>query len=120
MHELSVAQGIVDVVTQHVSAHELPNVRAVRLRIGTVAGIVQDSLEFSFGVITADTPLAHAALVIETVPFIVKCKKCGAESQNEPGIILCSHCGSSDTTVVSGAEMQIAAIELEENLPETS
>ncbi len=120
MHELSVAQGIVDIIGQHVPQQELANVRAVRLRIGAVAGIVQDSLEFSFAVITADTPLAHAAPVIETVPFIVKCNRCGAESQNEQGIILCSQCGSSETTVVSGTEMQIAAIELEENLPETS
>ncbi len=120
MHELSIAQGIVDIVKQHVPEHELPNVRAIRLKIGAVAGIVQDSLEFSFSVITAESPLAGAVLAIETIPFIVKCTQCGRESLNEQGIILCSYCGSSDTTVIAGTEMQIAAIEVEDPSPEAS
>jgi hydrogenase nickel incorporation protein HypA/HybF len=120
MHELSVAQGIVDIVRQHVPDADLPNVRTVKLKIGTVAGIVQDSLEFSFGVITAETPLAGAALAVETIPFTVKCRKCGAESVNDMGIILCSQCGSSDTTIIAGTELQIAAIELEDTSPEPS
>ncbi len=120
MHELSVAQGIVDIVRQHVPDQELPDVRTIRLKIGAVAGIVQDSLEFSFGIITAETPLAGAALAVETIPFTVKCKTCGAESVNDQGIILCSQCGSSDTTVIAGTEMQIAAIELEDTSPEAS
>jgi hydrogenase nickel incorporation protein HypA/HybF len=120
MHELSVAQSIVDIVRQHVPEPDLPNVRVVQLKIGASAGIVQDSLEFSFGVITADTPMAHAALTIETIPFTVKCNQCGKESLNEQGIILCSYCGSADTTVVAGTEMQIAAIELEDPSPEGS
>jgi hydrogenase nickel incorporation protein HypA/HybF len=118
MHELSIAQGIVDIVKQHVPEPDLPNVRTVRLKIGSVAGIVQDSLEFSFGVITADTPLAHTALTIETIPFTVKCNRCGKESLNEQGLILCSYCGSSDTRTIAGTEMQIEAIELEDTSPE--
>jgi len=120
MHELSVAQSIVDIIRQHVPEPELPNVRTVRLKIGTVAGIVQDSLEFSFGVITAETPLAQAALTVESIPFAIRCNKCGNESLNELGIILCSTCGSSDTRVIAGTEMQIAAIELEDPTPEAS
>ena len=120
MHELSIAQGIVDIIEQHVPAPDLPNVRTVRLKIGVVAGIVPDSLEFSFGVITAETPLSRAALAVETIPFTVKCRKCGAESLNEQGIILCSQCGSSNTTIIAGTELQIAEIELEDNPPEAS
>jgi len=120
MHELSIAQGIVDIIGQHVAEPDLPNVRTVRLKIGAVAGIVQYSLEFSFGVITADTPLAHAALAIETIPFTLTCNRCGRESLNEQGIILCSYCGSSDTKVIAGTEMQIEAIELEDSSPEAS
>jgi hydrogenase nickel incorporation protein HypA/HybF len=120
MHELSVAQGIVDIVVQHVPKPDLPNVRTIRLKIGAVAGIVPDSLEFSFSVITADTPLAQAALAVEIVPFTVKCRQCGAESVNDQGIILCSHCGSSDTGIIAGTEMQIASIELEDTSTEAS
>ena len=118
MHELSVAQSIVDIINQHVPAPDLPKVRTVHLRIGTAAGIVSDSLEFSFGVITNETPLEHAALAIESVPFSLQCKQCGEESTNEQGIALCSNCGSSDTTIVAGTELQIGTIELDDSTPE--
>lgn len=120
MHELSIAQSIVDIINQHVPAPDLPKVRTVRLRIGTAAGIVVDSLEFSFGVITKETALDHAVLAVESVPFLVRCKQCGRESVNDQGVILCSNCGSSDTEVIAGTEMQIQAIELEDTSPEVT
>ena len=48
MHELSVAQNIVEIIQQHIPESELERVIAVRLKIGAAAGIVPDSLEFSF------------------------------------------------------------------------
>lgn len=119
MHELSVAQNIVDIINQHVPASDLAKVRTVQLRIGTAAGIVVDSLEFSFGVITNETALKHAVLAVESVPFVIKCKRCGKESTNEQGITLCFHCGSSDTTIVAGTELQIGSIELDDSPPES-
>lgn len=120
MHELSVAQNIVDIINQHVPAPDLPKVRTVRLRVGTAAGIVVDSLEFSFGVITNETALTQAVLAVESVPFVIRCKRCGRESTNEQGLTLCSSCGSSDTTIVAGTELQIGSIELDDSTPEPS
>jgi hydrogenase nickel incorporation protein HypA/HybF len=118
MHELSVAQNIVDIIEQHVPVPDLPKVRTVHLRIGTAAGIVVDSLEFSFGVITNETALNHAALAVESVPFLIRCNTCGKESANEQGITLCSHCGSSDTTIIAGTELHIGSIELDDSASE--
>ena len=120
MHELSVAQSIVDIIEQHVPVPDLPKVRTVHLRIGTAAGIVVDSLEFSFGVITNETTLDHAVLAVESVPFLIRCNQCGKDSTNEQGITICSHCGSGDTTIVAGTELQIGSIELDDSTPESS
>jgi hydrogenase nickel incorporation protein HypA/HybF len=120
MHELSIAQGIVDIVNQYVPASDLSSVKTVRLKVGAVAGVVVDSLEFSFGVITAETPLAGASLAVDMIPFTVTCRQCGTESVNEHGVIVCSQCGSSDTRIVAGTEMQVAEIELEDRPPEAS
>ena len=46
MHELSVAQSIIEIIQQHVPASELERVAAVRLKIGAAAGVVPESLEF--------------------------------------------------------------------------
>jgi Zn finger protein HypA/HybF involved in hydrogenase expression len=48
MHELGVAQSILDIVRQYVPEDQERAVRAVKIRIGEMAGIVADSLEFAF------------------------------------------------------------------------
>lgn len=112
MHELSIAQNIVDIVQQHLPKDGLSEIKSVKLKIGELAGVVPDSLEFCFSAITAGTSLQGAALEIERVPFLVKCNKCGKVSTNESGFFLCGFCGSVETTMISGNELQVTEIEL--------
>jgi hydrogenase nickel incorporation protein HypA/HybF len=114
MHELSVAQNIVEIIQQHVPESEWERVAAVRLKIGACAGIVPDSLEFSFQALTADSCLGRAKLEIETIPFRIHCHACGTTVENEAGFAVCSQCGSMDTKILSGSEMDITEIELSE------
>ena len=114
MHELSIAQSIVEMVQQHVPPSNWDHVVAVRLKVGTLSGVVPDSLEFSFQAITSDTPFRHARLEIETIPFRVQCNACQATTVSEGGFAACSQCGSIETKVLSGSELHISEIELEE------
>lgn len=115
MHELSVAQNIIEIIQQHISESDLERVIAVHLKIGTAAGIVPDSLEFSFQAITANSLLSNARLEIESVPFCVHCNTCGMTLENETGFALCNECGSTDTKIISGSELNIVDIELSES-----
>lgn len=65
MHELGVAQSILDLVRQHVPEEQGGDVRAVTVRVGEFAGIVTESLDFCFGAIVAGTPYDRAFLTIE-------------------------------------------------------
>jgi hydrogenase nickel incorporation protein HypA/HybF len=114
MHELSVAQNIVEIIQQHVPESEWERVAAVRLKIGAVAGIVPESLEFSFQAITTESLLSHARLEIEFVPFRIHCHACNTTLENEAGFMLCSTCGSTDTKILSGSELYITEIEITE------
>ena len=114
MHELSVAQSIVDIVLQHLPKEEDVAVKSVGLRLGAMAGIVPDSLEFCFGAITKGTPLEGAALVIEHVPLRAHCNECGADADIEPTLFACPSCGGRSLTILSGREMQVKEIEVEE------
>ena len=66
MHELSIALSLVDAVCE-----ELPRlgdgarVRAVRVRVGPLSGVVPGALSFAFDVASADSALAGARLEIE-------------------------------------------------------
>jgi hydrogenase nickel incorporation protein HypA/HybF len=115
MHELSVAQSIVEIIQQHIPESDWNRVTTVRLKIGAVAGIVPDSLEFSFQAITAESFFRHAKLEIETIPFRLHCNACDTTRENEVGIALCTQCGSSDTKMLSGSELNISEIEIAES-----
>jgi hydrogenase nickel incorporation protein HypA/HybF len=114
MHELSIAQDILSIIKQNVPHEELKNIQNVNVKIGDMAGVVPDSLEFSFQAITSETEMKDARLVIEKIPFVLECNSCKKNSTNEIGIRICSHCGSQDTAVISGLEMQVVDIELNE------
>ena len=115
MHELSLAQNIVDIVHQYVPAKQSNTVKSVKLRIGELSGVVAESLEFCFSAIVAGTPLRGTTLDIERTPFALRCKTCGHSFTNEYGEVTCPNCFSNATEVVSGTEMRVVEIELKED-----
>lgn len=112
MHELSIAESIVDLIHQYVDEEKRPLVRKVSVKIGAISGVVADSLEFGFTAITANTPLQHARLVIVHVPFVLECHSCHSIRQLAAGVAICPACGSFNTTTISGTELNVAEIEL--------
>ena len=118
MHELSIAQDILSIIKQNVPHEELKNIQSVNVKIGDMAGVVPDSLEFCFQAIISGTEMGDARLNIEKIPFVLECNSCGKTSSNEIGIRICSHCSSPDTNVISGIEMQVVDIELKESVIE--
>lgn len=68
MHELGIAQSIFDIVRSYVPVDQAPGVREVRIRVGDVANVLVESLEFCFGVTVAGTPYEHAVLTVDRVP----------------------------------------------------
>jgi hydrogenase nickel incorporation protein HypA/HybF len=119
MHEMSVAQNIIEIVSQHLPKENTHSVKAVNLKIGEMAGIVPDSLEFSFRVIASETPgIGDAVLNMEFVPLIIRCQACGNESHPEEPIFICPACNSVRVDIVSGTELQVTEIEIEDILKE--
>ena len=113
MHELSIAQNIVEIIQQSVPRPEWGNVRVVRMKVGTLSGVVPDSLDFCFSVISSQTSFSKAKLEIERVPFAVHCSSCNETNVNDVGIVVCQSCGSAETEVISGRELQVTEVELD-------
>ena len=115
MHELSIAHDIVEIVQQYVPGDALGGVRSVRLRVGGLSGVVPDSLAFSFAAIVSGTPLESARLDIEHVPALGRCNACGREFEAADLIFVCPACGGADVELVSGSDLRVIDIELEES-----
>ncbi len=61
MHELSLAQGLIDQLTDLVRYHKATRVVTVRVDIGTMAGIVTDSFAFGFDAVKTTTDCIREA-----------------------------------------------------------
>ncbi len=68
VHELSIVSSIVDSVTETLEAYPGARVKEVRLRVGALASVVEDSLQFCYGIATDGTPLEGSKLVVKILP----------------------------------------------------
>lgn len=112
MHEMSIARSIIDIVEEQLRSTGNAHPSAVRVRIGDMAGIVPESLEFCFQVLAGESePLRGVTLRIDRVPVRARCKSCGAESQLEVPAFFCSSCESTDLDLLTGTELDVVAVE---------
>ncbi|HEX4713835.1 MAG TPA: hydrogenase maturation nickel metallochaperone HypA [Ktedonobacteraceae bacterium] len=114
MHELAIAQSIVDVVEQRASECRATHVKGVRLQIGEASGIFPDSLTFSFEMLAGLSPLLEGArLLIETVPHLAHCQHCAREFVVEQFVPRCPLCAEWSADILSGTELHILEMEIE-------
>src|SRR5207253_10710589 len=84
MHELSIAQSIVEVVEARAAEYNAVRVKGVRLKIGEASGVVTDSLTFCFEMLASLEPtLAGAQLLIDIVPHRAHCHHCARSSATQ-------------------------------------
>ena len=118
MHELAIAQNILDIVRQSVPEEQAAAVRNVRIRVGQLSGVVPDSLDFCFSVIAGETRMPQARLAIERVPTVSRCRECARRFEVGDLTFICPACKSTNLELVSGKELEVVEIELEDDSKE--
>ena len=115
MHELSIVASIVDTVTESLSAYPGARVKEVRLRVGALASVIEDSLQFCYGIATEGTKLEGSTLVVQVLPVMGRCEACAADVEIESlQSFRCSRCGGPISDVKQGRELEIESIEIED------
>ena len=115
MHELSIVSSVVDSVLAALPAYPGARVLQVRLRVGQLAAVVEDSLQFCYEIATRDTPLEGSRLVVISVPVLVHCEACHTDAPLASlQSFRCSNCGEPATDVRQGRELEIESFELED------
>ena len=113
MHELSIAQNIIEISEAKARENNSRSIRVVKVRLGEFTAVAPEALQFSFEVARSGTLAANAKLEIERVPMELRCALCGAI--NNPLIevrLICPLCGLP-VEIVSGEELRVEYIELE-------
>ncbi len=113
MHELAVAQALVEQVESVIRQHRAQSASLIRVRIGPLSGVVAELLANAFPLAAAGSRMEHAVLDLVAAPITVRCETCGAETEATMNRLVCGACGDWHTRIVSGDELLLESVELE-------
>lgn len=111
MHELSIAQAVIDVAARHANGRR---VNKIHVKVGHLRQVVPSALDFSFELASENTPVEGAELEMDEVPATGTCRNCEAESQLKSFPLQCTNCGGFDLEITAGEELYVESLELEE------
>jgi len=113
MHEIGIANSILEAVREEMKLHADGIARRVSVRIGELAAVDPDALRFSFEVMTRGTELESLELEIELRPRVHYCQRCDFEFAVKEFACRCPLCGNEQTQCTGGQELELAHLELE-------
>jgi len=119
MHEMSIASSMLEAVRAEAARHNA-HVLALGVKMGALSGVDSESLRFCFDALVQDTDLAPLSLEIEHLPWRNRCHQCAHEFNVEEYRTECPRCGSAETEMASGQELEFTYMEIEDNDPCTS
>ena len=120
MHEIGIANSILDVVKAETRQRPGSVPCKVGVRIGELAGVNPDALRFSFEILTRETEFPEVQLEIEMCPRRHFCPECNLDFSVIEFDSRCPRCSYETTRCVSGDQLEIAYLEMEEYEPSTA
>ena len=113
MHELAVTESLLKTASEYAEKNNAQKVTALNLLIGDLSGIVDDSVQFYWDMISEETICSAAKLNIERQPARFQCQSCQHEFNLDGMLSPCPKCQSIDIKVIAGDEFMLQSIEIE-------
>ncbi len=115
MHELGIVFHMIDTLEKVAEQNELTTISKVSLNLGEVSGVLPDYLLDCWRWAADRTELLHGAeLSVNTIEAVTVCNACGRSYETIPHGKTCPHCGSPDTVLLRGNEVEIDSVEAPE------
>jgi hydrogenase nickel incorporation protein HypA/HybF len=112
MHEVSIMAEALRMAVDAAKSAGANRVLKLRLRIGSLSGVVPEALRFAWDVVCCDTMAHGASLEIEAVPAAGWCAACRAEFECTGFFNECPRCHNVSGELRRGRELEIAAVEM--------
>ncbi|MFT6924675.1 MAG: hydrogenase nickel incorporation protein HypA/HybF [Psychromonas sp.] len=113
MHELSIAESIIDLLEEHAITHKFKKVTKITLEIGVLAGIEKSALFFCFDAAAQNSIAQGAQLLIEEKLAKGFCKHCQCQVTATDWYQPCPYCGQLLINITEGEQMNIKSLEVE-------
>ena len=114
MHEMGIANAVIQAVRAEATLHPEARFLKVGLRVGELAGVDPDSLSFCFEALLRGTELEPLRLEIEPSPRRHLCPRCQRAFIVLDYETACPECGEAKTRCIAGDELELAYLEVEE------
>lgn len=112
MHEVSLMAQTLELAIAQARQSQASRIHRLKMRIGTLSGVVPEALAFAFDVASANTMAAGAQLELETVTARCYCSHCDRDFQPHDWIYECPQCGQLSSQIMAGKEIELTSLEV--------
>ena len=112
MHELGIANEILDVALFEADRHAARKVTSIRLRVGVLRAIEPENLSFLFEHLARGTPAEGALLEIVEEPIRVECPSCGI-TEVRSFTAECPRCREPGVSLAGGDSLSILSLDID-------
>jgi hydrogenase nickel incorporation protein HypA/HybF len=113
MHEFSLAQNIIEIVTETLKNAAKNKVTKIILEIGEISGVEENALITALESLKQGTVVSEAFIEIQNINGIALCLECKTNFEIHDLYSLCPHCNSYEKKIISGKEFNVKSIEAE-------
>jgi hydrogenase nickel incorporation protein HypA/HybF len=117
MHELALMEALRERALEQAERHGGGTIRAITLRVGSLAGVELEALELAFAVVMereGPEGVAPVQLRIESVAAKCYCYRCACAFLAADGCCECPDCGQISRDLLQGRELDLVSLELDE------
>jgi hydrogenase nickel incorporation protein HypA/HybF len=107
MHELGLCESVLEAVERRAAGR---TVSGVRLRVGALHRVVDESMRTAFAMVATGSVADGAELDLVVVPVVSHCRDCGTEVESTDPLATCPRCGSADLDQRGGDELMLESI----------
>jgi len=112
MHEMSIAQSVLDIVQEEMKRHGVNKVEAINIAVGALSAVVPSALSFCWEVLADGTDFQDTKLKIRVVPLTYQCHDCGKIFTCEDMCFSCPECQADNPSLTAGRDMTVESIEV--------
>lgn len=113
MHEMSLAEGVLQLVEETAAREKAQRVKLVVLEIGRLSSVEPEAMRFCFEAVASGSIAQDARLEIIEIAGEGCCIACGETVPMAEAYAACPLCGSYQVQPSGGTEMRVKEIEIE-------
>jgi hydrogenase nickel incorporation protein HypA/HybF len=114
VHELYLAESIINIVCDYAARDGFKKVNSILLSYGRLSCIESKTLQFAFDVQAQNTPAEGAALDFKILPSVIHCFSCEKDLEVKAHTGTCPSCGGLEVVLTAGTEeLQILELDVD-------